>query len=295
MGTVLLLMLGGFSSSAEGEKSVTVSIPVEVQIDGDKPATAIPVNIILEPEAAGYPMPVGGPTQIIEPDEDDPNLTEAVVTIHTPGTETFTDLVYTKTGIYYYTIRQQESDVEGYTCDPSVYQLEVCVIEEHGNLIANLYAFKGKEKAKQIEILFINEYEEPEEETSESTEPSEEESTEPSEEESTTEPSQEESTEPETSTTVTETSPSASESSSTEPETSPSESETSTTKPETTPAEAETSPVEAETMPATTASSSNSPFTGDDTNQSIWDILMLLSGTILSLGVIFELQRRKTK
>jgi pilin isopeptide linkage protein len=261
VGTVLLLICGGFSSRAYTLTPVTVEIPVEVRITGDVPDEDAPHTFILEPDGEGEPMPGGGMAAVIMDPDEEPELSTAEVTIEGEGTTAFEEIVFTQAGVYSYTIRQQDNGVEGYTYDQTEYHLEVDVIaDQDGNLIANMYARKNASRSKEIEILFINEYEE-EEESSEPTEP-----TEPT--EPVTDPT--EPTEP------------------TETETEP---ETTTTEPVTEP---ETQPAVPEPQP-TQPSESTSPNTGDDTNQNLWDILMVLSGSILCIGVIVELVRKKTR
>jgi cobalamin biosynthesis Mg chelatase CobN len=156
--------------------------------------------------------------------------------------------------------------MSGYTHDETIYYMTVKVVRENGRLIATVSGYKDRATSKADAILYINEYEEPDEESKpddeESSKPNDEESSKPSENES-SEPGGEESSEP-------------SENESSEPS-----------------GEESSKPNNEDSSD----SQNGTPDTGDQAQSLFWMILMAVAAIGLILGMKYHMtiQKRESK
>jgi pilin isopeptide linkage protein len=252
LGMTFLLFTGIFplqtfaaEKSTQDENIVNVAFEVVLEFDGDIPDENIPFTFILD-EEEGAPLP------------DVP-----YVTIDGEGTAEFDEISYTKPGEYEYTIFERDDGIENYIYDSSIYYLDVNVrYDNDGQLIATYDAYT--EDAKELQILFINEYDDDDEE--ESTVPSE--VTTPSD---VTTPS-------ETSVTTEGTAPTYSTT-----ETTVTQNLTESTKTSVSPTNSSTNPI-----------STEAPKTGDDTNNLPWIVLMF-AAVIGIIGCMWYLKATKNR
>jgi outer membrane biosynthesis protein TonB len=172
--------------------------------------------------------------------------------------------------------------MSGYTHDETIYYMTVKVVRENGRLIATVSGYKDRATSKADAILYINEYEEPDEESKpddeESSKPNDEESSKPTDEES-SKPNDEESSKP-------------SENESSEPggeeSSEPSENESSE------PSGEESSKPNNEDS---SDSQNGTPDTGDQAQSLFWMILMAVAAIGLILGMKYHMtiQKRESK
>jgi pilin isopeptide linkage protein len=139
---------------AQGDEPVDISLEIEEYIEGDYPEDEdVPFTFILEPDDENAPVP-----------------DENYITIVGEGTAQFDDIEFTKSGEYEYTVWEEEGDHPNYTYDNSVYHITVQVVYgEDGELHAIVSGHEMKSEEKTAEIVFLNEYVEPEEPSEEPT------------------------------------------------------------------------------------------------------------------------------
>lgn len=124
--------------------SVSFSLPVSIELEGDLPVREEQFQVKLVPEDPDYPMPEDG---------------KDVITIHGDAMDSFADICYSHPGIYYYKIYQIKgaSDCK---YDQREYQLTVTVLNsstgEELEISAALYENSGVGKIQ--DPVFYNEY-----------------------------------------------------------------------------------------------------------------------------------------
>jgi pilin isopeptide linkage protein len=158
LGTALLLFTGLFSiqafaaeQSAQDANRAAVSFEVRLEMNGDIPDEDVPFTFLLD-AVDGAPLP-----------------STSHVTISGEGTAQFDEIVFTKPGTYIYTVSQRDDGLANYVYDSKVYTVGVTV--RYGNnerlvatySVATAYHVSDdmEIEAKEPEILFINEYNEP--------------------------------------------------------------------------------------------------------------------------------------
>jgi pilin isopeptide linkage protein len=253
LGMTFLIFTGIFplqtfaaEKSTQDENIVNVAFEVVLEFDGDIPDENIPFTFILD-EEEGAPLP------------DVP-----YVTIDGEGTAEFDEISYTKPGEYEYTIFERDDGIENYIYDSSIYYVDVNVrYDNNGQLIATYDAYT--EDAKELQILFINEYSDEQEE--ESTVPSE-----------ITTPPSEATTSYEPTVTTEGTAPTFSTT-----ETTVTQNPTESTKTFVSPTNSSTNTI-----------STEAPKTGDDTNNLPWIVLMF-AAAIGIIGCIWYLKATKNR
>jgi pilin isopeptide linkage protein len=159
MAVALLLLISLIPSSAfaddqeeviakgnPGEQSVTLALEGELQVEGNKTRDTTRFHFVLKRENTA------------EPEEYEESVDGA-------GTFTFDEITFTKPGHYYYTVDQVEGDATGYTYDTAIYDIIVTVYWEGNTLYATYEGSKDGGTEKVTDVLFINTYsDEPEEE-----------------------------------------------------------------------------------------------------------------------------------
>ncbi len=113
---------------------------VAKNIEGDKPKADSKFVFKLEPLDKNNPMPEAG----------------REVTIKGEGEIAFGTIEFTQPGTYYYRIMEQNTGIEGYKYDKTVYMAAYVVKEENGDLKATCTIKKGKETVKTM--TFTNVY-----------------------------------------------------------------------------------------------------------------------------------------
>jgi pilin isopeptide linkage protein len=298
LGLALLLLVGTAPSHAfateetdkhpreiVGDQVVYVSLEGELQIEGSKKTKDnTQFTFILEPYTNNDPVP-----------------TECEETIQGAGEFEFDEIMFTTPGIHRYTVVEEEGNADGYVYDDTVYHITLTVYWENKKLSASYVVREGEETAKNDDILFINTYsDEPEEEepeTSPGVSPGPGVSPSPS-------PSQNPEVSPEPSQDVEpnpEVSPEPSQDVEPNPEVSPEPSQDVEPNPEESPKPSEevepspsqsTNPTETvtpttstkptTTTTTTTTSTGSTPKTGDETNNTVWYLLL----GIVAVGLI---------
>jgi pilin isopeptide linkage protein len=297
LGMAFLITTGLFSFQAFADESdenaqiASVSLVVELDIEGDTPDEDVPFTFIME-----------------EKDEDD-NLVEdtSYATIYGEGTTVFGEVTFDEPGEYEYDIYERNDGVENYTYDDNVYHMNVDVkYDRKGNLVASCTATSEKTvdvDGKTADVVFVNTFDEktpdpiPENDTSILTEEPTTEVSTTSEEVTTEEPTTseevttEEPTTSETTTSeeVTTEEPTTSEEVTTEETTTteevtteePTTSEEVTTEEPTTSEEVTTSEEPTTEVSTTPSDSNNHTKTGDETNLIL--LVVLLCAAVLGM------------
>jgi pilin isopeptide linkage protein len=298
LGLALLLLVGTAPSHAfateetdkhpreiVGDQVVYVSLEGELQIEGGKKTKDnTQFTFILEPYSSDDPVPA-----------------ECEETIQGAGEFEFDEIMFTTPGIHRYTVVEEEGNADGYVYDDTVYHITLTVYWENKKLSASYVVREGEETAKNDDILFINTYsDEPEEEepeTSPGVSPGPGVSPSPS-------PSQNPEVSPEPSQDVEpnpEVSPEPSQDVEPNPEVSPEPSQDVEPNPEESPKPSEevepspsqsTNPTETvtpttstkptTTTTTTTTTTGSTPKTGDETNNTVWYLLL----GIVAIGLI---------
>jgi pilin isopeptide linkage protein len=150
----LVLAVGGIPSSvlAADTSEAKVSFRIVQQITGDTPKEETDFSYVIASQSESAPLPVD---------------CTATLTIDSSGTSEISgfEITFTEPDTYSYTISQQEDsrNVEnGYTHDDTVYHVKVDVVRDmQGNLIATYEVYKDGNTGKSDNILFVNQYEEP--------------------------------------------------------------------------------------------------------------------------------------
>ncbi|MBQ0037618.1 MAG: Cna B-type domain-containing protein [Clostridiales bacterium] len=93
---------------------------VQKRITGDTPEEDSAFTFILTAKDKSCPMPQGS------------NGTTKEIRIVGAGSEKFGEIVFTKPGVYAYTVREKNTGVAGYTYDTTVYSLTYGVLEKDG-------------------------------------------------------------------------------------------------------------------------------------------------------------------
>jgi pilin isopeptide linkage protein len=287
MAVALLLLISLIPSSAfaddqeeviakgnPGEQSVTLALEGELQVEGNKTRDTTRFHFVLKRENTA------------EPEEYEESVDGA-------GTFTFDEITFTKPGHYYYTVDQVEGDATGYTYDTAIYDIIVTVYWEGNTLYATYEGSKDGGTEKVTDVLFINTYsDEPEEEEPETSpgvspgpgvSPNPGVSPSPS-------PSQKPEVSPEPSQDVVpnpEVSPEPSQDVEPNPEESPKPSEEVEPSPSQSTNPTETVTPTTSTKPTTTTTTTttttgSTPKTGDETNNTVWYLLL----GIVAIGLI---------
>jgi pilin isopeptide linkage protein len=154
LGMAFLITTGLFSFQAFADESdenaqiASVSLVVELDIEGDTPDEDVPFTFIME-----------------EKDEDD-NLVEdtSYATIYGEGTTVFGEVTFDEPGEYEYDIYERNDGVENYTYDDNVYHMNVDVkYDRKGNLVASCTATSEKTvdvDGKTADVVFVNTFDE---------------------------------------------------------------------------------------------------------------------------------------
>lgn len=131
---------------AFADYSCTVSVPVEVKVEGSDAPSGNEYRIILEAADQNAPLP---------------EVTEVVIT--DSGKSAFGSITFTKPEDYHYRVYQTAQNREHFTNDTTVYNMTVRVVndEKTGGLRAEIWATKGEETDKVYELLFTNQYHKP--------------------------------------------------------------------------------------------------------------------------------------
>jgi pilin isopeptide linkage protein len=129
-----------------------VSFQIVQEITGDTPKEETDFSYVIASQSESAPLP-----------ED----CTATLAIDSSGTSEISgfEITFTEPDTYSYTISQQEDsrNIEnGYTHDDTVYHVKVDVTRDmQGNLIATYEVYKDGNTGKSDNILFVNQYEEP--------------------------------------------------------------------------------------------------------------------------------------
>lgn len=135
-----------FTSFAE--TAPTVQLPVTIDLSGKVPSKAEEYTVILTAKKNVYPMPEGSVDGRYE------------LKILGEGTEELGPIIYTKLGVYEYTIHQIAGVNSKGTYDSKVYDVTVYVTndEDNGGFKVTLAVSSGNEADKYDSIKFTNSY-----------------------------------------------------------------------------------------------------------------------------------------
>lgn len=122
------------------EPVIGVDPPVSKKITGGTPRRASTFTFLLKAADASCPMPEGS------------TGTEKTISITGAGTKEFGEIVFTKPGIYTYTISELNSAVKGYTYDKTVYTVTYTVTEQDGELVIARNISNGHSEVEKIEF-----------------------------------------------------------------------------------------------------------------------------------------------
>ncbi|MBQ4592017.1 MAG: hypothetical protein IJP32_03740 [Clostridia bacterium] len=134
--------------AAEEKKDPAVAIPVTIELTGDHPKTDDTFEVVLKAKN-GAPMPEGSE--------------KGMYTLEIEGEDTvsFPEIVYTRVGIYEYTIVQREGDNKYVDYDETVYEVTVYITNREGggfDVTVVAYEKGGEDKC---EVEFENRYDYP--------------------------------------------------------------------------------------------------------------------------------------
>ena len=139
----LFLMMPGQVKAAQN--SCEVTIPVQIEVSGDKIPDGETYQVIMEAVTKDAPMPAQ-------------NVQER----KNAGTISFGPMTYTVPGDYQYKISQTAGKTDRFTYDTSTYVVTVRIVnEEDGTLKSELWAVKEESDTKSGTITFGNHYDTP--------------------------------------------------------------------------------------------------------------------------------------
>lgn len=125
-----------------------VGIPVTIELTGDRPITEDTFEVTLTAKN-GAPMPEGSVNG------------EYTLEIEGEDTVSFPEIVYTRVGVYEYTIRQKSGDNKYVDYDETVYEVTVYITNKEGggyDVTVVAYEKGGDDKC---EVIFENRYDYP--------------------------------------------------------------------------------------------------------------------------------------
>jgi len=148
---MLLCMAASFPAMAEDVMTVaaepkSIAIGTSMDLDGTKPSPAETYEIVMKADKDGNPLPEGAEGQY-------------TLTITGEGRKNFPEMVYTKPGVYEYTIYQIPGDNKDCDYDDTVYHLTVTITNngEGGFNAMAVLSVEGSEH-KPDEAGFKNKY-----------------------------------------------------------------------------------------------------------------------------------------
>lgn len=121
--------------------------PVKLTVEGN-PGRPSTFSFVLTAKDPLSPMPAGSKDGV------------KTVSITGSGEASFGAWSYTEAGVYYYTVTQINTGIDGYTYDLSVYTITDTVTEADGQLVLNRVVTNSAGKTVQT-CIYINQYEEP--------------------------------------------------------------------------------------------------------------------------------------
>lgn len=126
-----------------------VSVPVTISLSGTLPSPAEDFTVVLRADDADYPMPEGTVNGAY------------TMTIAGEGTENFPTIIYSRVGVYTYTVYQVAGSNKECTYDDAVYNLIVTVSNktDYSGLEAAAVLYPDGEGDKLPSAEFKNEYE----------------------------------------------------------------------------------------------------------------------------------------
>lgn len=140
---ILMLAQPAFAAEAAPE----VSIPVKINVKGNKPAVPEKYTVKMYADDASYPMPEGSEGGV------------CVMTVRGADTVNFPAITYNRVGIYTYTIYQVKGKAPNCTYDETIYTLTVYITNaEGGGLQANVALYADGEGSKMDKAEFTNRY-----------------------------------------------------------------------------------------------------------------------------------------
>lgn len=139
----LFLMMPGQVKAAQS--SCEVTIPVQIEVSGDKIPDGEIYQVTMEAVTKDAPMPA-----------------QKVQERKNAGTVSFGPMTYTVPGDYQYKISQTAGKTDRFTYDTSTYDVTVRVVNaENGTLKAEMWAVKNGSDTKSGTITFGNHYDTP--------------------------------------------------------------------------------------------------------------------------------------
>lgn len=136
--------------TAFAQEAATLEIPITIELKGKVPSTPEDLVVVLTAQEKSSPMPAG--------------TVDGKYTMTVAGsvTQNFPAITYDRTGIYYYSIYQEQGTNKKGTYDQNKYLVEVMVTnaENADALEASLLVYAGSDKTapKSGEIKFTNSY-----------------------------------------------------------------------------------------------------------------------------------------
>lgn len=148
---ILVMCLTSFTATVCAAEALSVEIPVSVALNGDIPQTAEEYTIIWKAKDDTMPMPEGS--------------TDNVYTIKVTGANkaVLPAIVYSKTGIYEYTVWQEKGTNGNAAYDSTLYSVKVYVTnaEDGSGLESTVVAYADDGATKLDDIVFNNSYKKP--------------------------------------------------------------------------------------------------------------------------------------
>lgn len=144
----ILLSVVSFKAYASADK-IEVNIPViqTFYIESDSPASPIQVGTYeLSAENSDFPMPEGSKNGRFEFSLTGNNATSEI------------NILFEKTGIYHYTLKQITEDAEDCSYDRNIYTITVYVVNTPAGQFSSQIVVENGKAGKCAEICFENHY-----------------------------------------------------------------------------------------------------------------------------------------
>lgn len=143
-----VLCLLAMAQPALAAEAPKVKVPVEIVLEGNKPAAPEKYMVKMYADKAANPMPEGSENGAY------------TVVIHGAGTVHIPDITYNKIGVYTYTIYQLEGASRLCTYDDTIYSLTVTVsyAEDGSGLECTVALYADGGSTKTASATFTNRY-----------------------------------------------------------------------------------------------------------------------------------------
>lgn len=145
---LLVLVLASFAGTAFADNTLSLSLPVKLSAEGNRPNPPETYTLLLRADDKSYPMPSGS---------IDGSYTLSVAG---PGDFSFPDILFDQVGVYSYTLSQLKGKSGNCAYDDTVYSLKVTVSysQNGSDLEAALALYPAGGAVKASQALFVNKY-----------------------------------------------------------------------------------------------------------------------------------------